>query len=75
MREIRIKNKKSNHKLRLDGKNIQFVNGKATVTDSEAELIEEQGSPEYKVMPEIPVEETIHKEEPKKKPVKRSKKR
>jgi hypothetical protein len=46
MKELFIKDKKAHHVLRLGTKEVEFINGKATVSDDEAREIR---TPEYVV--------------------------
>jgi hypothetical protein len=43
MKELFIKDKKAHHVLRLGTKEVEFINGKATVTDNEAKEINTPG--------------------------------
>lgn len=62
MKEVLFKNKEANHGLRLNGKRIQFKEGKAKVSDAEAEQIKEMNNPDYTI-----VEPEIKEEKPKRK--------
>lgn len=70
MREVQFKNKQAKHSLLVKGKRVEFVDGKAFVSEEEARLIEERGDKDYTVKPSEKVhvkESEPVKEEPKKK--------
>lgn len=50
MREVHFKNKNAKHGVYIKGKRIEFENGKAFVTEEEAQIIEDMGDKDYKVM-------------------------
>lgn len=68
MKEVFIKDKKSNHRVRVAGKDIKFINGKAELSNDEAIVLKERNDPEYTVKdPELQLHE-IPKAIPKPKP-------
>ena len=78
MREVHFKNKNAKHGVYIQGKRIEFVNGKAFVTEEEAKIIEDMADEDYKVIPLESVEsvklENTKEVKSKSKPKKKSKK-
>ena len=72
MREVHFKNKNAKHGVYIKGKRIEFQNGKAFVSEEEAQAIEEMADKDYKVMPLEPVE-SVKLETTKEKKSKKSK--
>lgn len=69
MVEIEFKNKKADHSLNLKGKFIKFKNGKAEVSEIDAEAIKNLHDPDYTVL-----EDKQPEDKPDKKIKKRNKK-
>jgi hypothetical protein len=72
MKEVFIKDKKATHTLKVDGKEIIFINGKATIMDEDAKKI--KAGKEYVIRDVIPPKDDFKPAREEKKHVGRPKK-
>lgn len=67
MIEVEFKNKTAKHGLRVKGKRIQFIDGKAFVSEDEAKAIMDVGDKDYRIIkPVEPVKEDVKPKKAKK---------
>lgn len=70
MKEVQFKGK-GNHRLMVKGKLLKFEEGKAMVTEEDAELIKSMKDKDYKVVEEKQAKKTVKKPKAKKKAAKK----